>query len=379
MKITEIKTFLVHGGWRTFLLVKVCTDEGISGVGEATLEGHSKTVEAAIKELERYLIGQDPFEIEDHWQKMYRNPFWVSGPVLLSAISSVEHALWDILGKALNVPVYRLLGGKCRDRVRMYANAWFGGCQTPEDFGKAAAKTVEERGYTALKWDPLGPVYQVMDRREIRRTVEIVKAVREAIGPDVDLLIEFHGKLNPTTAIKVARELEAFDPYLIEEPILWENMDAWKKLKDKVNVPLSTGDRIYTKWGFKELIEQQLVDIITADLCHAGGILECKKIAAMAEAYYIPIAPHNIGSSIATAVCLQFAACTTNFLLLERLLPTPASTGVVKSEPFEVENGMMKIPDKPGLGVFLNEEAPAQYPYQPVDVRMYGSAHLPPS
>ena len=250
MKITELKTFVVHCYRTNWVFVKVDTDEGISGVGEATLEMKEKTVEAAVLELKEYLLGKDPSEIERHFHVMYRDSYWRTGPVLMSALSAVEMALWDISAKELGVPVYRLLGGKCNDRVKAYANAWFTGAKTPEAFAEKA-KAAVARGFQALKWDPFGSAYQNLSTKELDEALAVVGAVRDAVGNAVDLLIEGHGRFNVRTACTIARELEPFRPLFFEEPVPPDNMDALADVRARSRISIAAGERLYHRNQFR--------------------------------------------------------------------------------------------------------------------------------
>jgi galactonate dehydratase len=371
MKITGVTTHLVDTSrWRNFVFVKVTTDEGIHGWGEATVEGKEKTVAEAVHELARYLVGKDPFQIELHWQAMYRNAFWVGGPILTSAISSVEHALWDIKGKAFNVPVWELLGGKMRDRVRAYANAWFFGATSPADFARCAEATVKT-GYTALKWDPFGSAGLFIDNDQRNLAVQCVRDVRSAVGPDVDLCIEVHGRLSPANAIGIAHQLEELGIFFYEEPVPPENIDALALVTRSVGVRVATGERLYTKWGFKDVLEKQAAAVIQPDICHDGGILETRKIAAMAEVYYVGVAPHNPNGPVATAATVQVDACTPNFLIQEYAVCDDDLKAAITKEQIEIVDGYFVVPDRPGLGVDLDEEAMKRFPYRQVDMTTF--------
>jgi galactonate dehydratase len=370
MKITDVKTLITFAGWRNFIFVKVFTDEGIVGLGEASLEWNELAVAGAIRNLSPLVIGRDPSRIEELWRSMYRDPYWRGGPVITTALSGIEQALWDIAGKRLGAPVYQLLGGKCRERLRAYANAWYKGAVTPEDFAERAVKTVE-KGYTALKWDPFGSADLTMNHEERKRAVEIVRAVREAVGEKIDLLIEVHGRLNPATAIDMSRQLEEFRPFWYEEPVPPDNLEALSKVAAATAIPIATGERLYTKYGFRELLSSQAADIIQPDLCHAGGILEVKKIAAMAEAWYVPIAPHNPNGPVGTAATVHLGACTPNFLILEYFCEDEEWLSEIVEEPLRFEKGEVIIPERPGLGIELKEAGIAKRPYQPVRLSMF--------
>ncbi len=374
MKITDLKTVSVFAGWRNWVFVKVDTDEGIYGIGEATLEGRAKTIEAAVADLSRNLVGRDPFNVEDIWQTMYyREAFWIGGPILLTAISAIETALWDIIGKRLGVPIYNLLGGKCRDELRLYANGWYFGAATPADFANKAVATVK-RGYSALKWDPFGSADRTLSPPQYREAIACVAAVREAVGDDVDLLIEAHGRFNVYTAITLARALERYNIFFYEEPVPPENFDALAQVTGSVSVPVAAGERCYTKFGYRELLEKRAVHIIQPDVIHAGGLLETKKISAMADAQYIPVAPHNPNGPVAMAASIQLAACIPNFLILEYLVDDVPWRDTVINNRFEIENGYVSVPSGPGLGIDVVETECESHPYKPVDLSLFSDS-----
>ena len=373
MKVTDVKLFPVDCFRTNWVFVKVYTDEGIDGVGEATLEYKEKALAGAVEHLREYLLGKNPFEIEKHWHAIYRDAYWRGGPVLMSALSAVEMALWDILGKALGVPVYQLLGGKVHDKVRIYVNGWFAGAKEPEEFGEKARIAVK-RGITAMKWDPFGKSYLDISSADLDRAIRCVAAVREAVGDGVDLLIEGHGRFNIPTAIKIARELEPFKPMLFEEPVPPDNLDALREVKDRTNLAISAGERLYTRWDYKPLFDKMAADYIQPDVSHAGGIMELKKIAAEAECRYIPFAPHNPSGPVANAATLQLAASCPNFCILEIMYSDVEWRKDVTDEKLEYADGYMTIPDKPGLGIEINEEACLAHPYQVHTLRHYTGA-----
>lgn len=370
MRITAVVPYVVHCYRANWVFVKVQTDDGISGVGEATLEMKEQSVAAAIGELERYLLGKDPRNIELHWHTMYRDSYWRVGPVLMSALSGVEMCLWDITARSLGVPVYRLLGGRYHDRVRAYANGWFAGAQTPEEFASAASKAVA-RGFSALKWDPFGRAYRDISTGELQRAVALIDAVRTAVGPDVDLLIEGHGRFDVASACRISREIAQFKPLYFEEPVPPDDMDALAEVRRRSPVEIAAGERLYSRYHFKDLLEKRAVDLIQPDLSHAGGILECKKIAAMAEAHHIGFSPHNPSGPVAMAATLQLAACTPNFGLLETMTTDVPWRKLLTTETLDFSDGFFEVPDRPGLGLDLNEEELARFPYEPRDLRHY--------
>jgi len=352
MKITEIKTTLVAPRW---LFVKVLTDEGIYGLGEA-LGDKAETIATAIRELSRYLVGKDPCLIEHHWQVMYRGAFWRGGPILNAAISGVEQALWDILGKSLNVPVYQLLGGKCRNKIRMYAGINYN--------NEKSIENVLNKGFTAVKFAPFNQLKLVDSYGKIKEAVKKVKKVRQIVGEKIDIMLDFHGRVSPAMATVACEEFAPYHPFFVEEPCLPENVDCMAGIAKKTNIPIATGERLFTKFGFRETLEKGAASILQPDLAICGGIMEAKKIAAMAEAYYVAIAPHCPYGPILTAASLQLDACIPNFLIQEH---SSLGKGILK-EPFVIKEGYIEVSTRPGLGIELNEEAIANRPYKPHDV-----------
>ena len=373
MKITDIKTFVVDCYRTNWVFVKVYTDEGITGLGEGTLEYKEKALTGAIEHVKEALVGKDPRDIEKHWHDIYRDAYWRGGPVLMSALSAVDMALWDILGKSLGVPVYQLLGGKVHDKVKIYVNGWFAGAKEPEEFAQKARETVK-RGIKAMKWDPFGKAYMTISNADLHKALRCVAAVRDAVGPDIDLLIEGHGRFNVPTSIQIAQELAVFKPMFFEEPVPPDNLDALLEVRLKSPVAISAGERLYGRRSFKELFEKRAADYIQPDISHAGGISECRKIAAMAEAYYIPFAPHNPSGPVANAATLQLAACTPNFHILEIMVSDVTWRKEICNEELKFADGFMEIPTKPGLGLELNEEACLAHPYQVHTLRHYSGA-----
>ena len=373
MKITDVKSFVVDCFRTNWVFVKIYTDEGITGVGEGTLEYKEKALVGAIEHLREYLIGKDPTQIEKHYHDIYRDAYWRGGAVLMSALSAVEMALWDILGKSLNVPVYQLLGGKVNEDCRIYVNGWFSGAKEPEEFDEKA-KIAVQRGITAMKWDPFGKSYLDISNQDLDKALRCVAAVREAAGPGVDLLIEGHGRFNIPTAVKIAKELEQFKPMWFEEPVPPDNLDALKEVKDRSPVAISAGERLYTRWDYRKLFDLMPCDYIQPDISHAGGIMELKKIAAEAECRYIPFAPHNPSGPVANAATLQLAASCPNFNILEIMYSDVDWRKDVTNESLEYKDGYMTIPDKPGLGIEINEEACLAHPYQVHTLRHYTGA-----
>jgi galactonate dehydratase len=363
MKITDLRVFWTEGVHSNWIFVKLYTDSGLTGVGEASLERFDDVVVRALESLKDFLLGKDPFQSEYIWNAIYKSTFWHGGIIILTALSAVEQALMDIKGKALGVPVYELLGGKLRDRVRAYANAWafqeivteLKAKDTPESMAKNALKMVD-KGFTAMKWDPFRSGGQVIPKSEEEFAVACVKAVREAVGPSVDLLIECHGRFNMHSAIRMAQKLEPFDPFFYEEPIPPDNIDAMAELQRAIRLPIATGERLFTRWDFRMLLEKQAARIIQPDLCHAGGILEVKKIAAMAETYYVAVQPHNSVGPICNLANLHLDASIPNFIFQEFFYPYLELYNEMLTEPIKCENGYLEIPTGPGLGSDINEK-----------------------
>ena len=381
MKVTDVKTFLVFPmsrrvgviGGKNWLFVKVETDEGIEGWGEAyTQLDRDKNIEQHVHDLKRYLIGRDPFNIK-HFTHMVYNDFAArrGSMDIYCALSGIEQAMWDVVGKKLGVPVYNLLGGGGgRDRIRVYANGWYAGAKTPEEHAEKAVATVK-RGFSAMKFDPFpGPWRLYIDRKDEQAAVEKVRAVREAVGPDVDILIEVHRRLSPMNAIRVSRMMEEFKPFWFEEPVPSENIAALAEVRQQTSIPVVTGEALYAKSDFREVFERRAADIINPDVCNCGGILELKEIAAMAEPNYVAVSPHNYNSTtMGLAATLQVAACIPNFLITEYFVNFEETGREVSVNPFQVEDGYIKLPTAPGLGMELKEEELLKRPYQEYPVR----------
>ena len=342
LKITKLETFLVKPRW---LFLKVHTNAGIVGLGEPIVEGRARTCQAAVKEIEPYLIGKDPRRVVHHWQAIYRHAFYRGGPVLTSALSGIDQALWDIKGKALGVPVYELLGGPTRNRVRVYAHA-----RTPEQIKKKLAQ-----GFTAFKTGPAKrrPARYVETPAQIAYAAEKFRELRELVGDDIDIGCDFHGAISPATAKLLIKALEPYHPMFIEEPINCQNHDIMAEIARGTHLPIATGERVFTKWGFREVLEKRAATILQPDLCHAGGITECRLIAGMAEAYYAAIAPHNPLGPISLAAGVQLASSIPNFLIQEQV---SLGEGYLK-QPFRVRDGYLDLPTGPGLGIELDEDA----------------------
>ena len=351
MKIAKIEQFFPRQRMR---LVKITTDNGIVGWGETTLEGKPKSTWAAVEELAEYFVGKDPLRIEHHWQHVYRSAFFRSGNVLMSALSGIDQALWDIAGKYYNVPAYMLLGGAVRDRVRVYAH-W--GIRGQSDEALAAARNrldmLLAKGYTAFKAGPGGTWRAHEPPARIDAFVKDAYIMREWVGDEVELCFDFHGKMTPGLAIEVCGQLAGMRPMFVEEPIPQENVDALKEVSDHVPFPIATGERLLSRWEFREIFEKQAVSYIQPDGSHAGGITELKKIANMAEVYYIHIMPHCAIGPVAFSACMQVDAVVPNFLVQEQI-DAGLGEGLLV-EPWQVIDGHIELPTKPGLGFDLIE------------------------
>ena len=372
MKIVDVKSHILGTVWRNLTIVRVITDEGLEGIGEVRMVNQTDALAGYLTEaVPRHVLGYDPANIEALIQRMYRNDYERVGAIAMSAIAAIEMACWDIAGKALGKPVYQLLGGAVRERIKAYANGWYTVERTPQEFHQAAQR-VMERGYRALKFDPFGAGFSELERAEKNQAIALVEAVRDAVGPDTELLVEMHGRFNPATAIEIARELEPFKPSWIEEPIPPENLAALKKVAEKVNIPIATGERLHTRHDFRQLFELQAADIIQPDITQAGGLIEAKKLAAWAEIYYVLVAPHNVGGPISTAAALHFAASTPNFKIQEHFNDF-ADTWVKEAAPGnpEVIDGYFALPQGPGLGVTLNEEVLRDHPQQRIFFNLF--------
>ena len=355
MKIAHFELFTVPPRW---LFLKITADDGTYGWGEPIVEGKADTVRAAVLEMSDFLVGKDPRHVEDIFQTLYRGGFYRGGPILMSAIAGIEQALWDIKGKALGVPVYELLGGPVREKMRVYA--WIGG-DDPSEVAEAAAVRKGE-GYTAIKMNATGALDWIDTHAQVEAAAERLAAVRAAVGKDFGIGIDFHGRVRKGMTKQLARALEPYHPLFIEEPVLAENNEALLDLSRSTTIPIATGERMFSRWDFKPLLASGAVDIIQPDLSHAGGIWECRKIAAMAEAYDVALAPHCPLGPIALAACLQLDFCTPNALIQEQSLGIHYNQGsdlldyCTDPNVFQYEDGFVLRSDAPGLGVEINEE-----------------------
>ena len=361
MKIADITCHIVDGGGRNILFVRTETDDGIVGWGEAFSVGPDLAVAATIDHLKDWIVGDDPRDIERLWATMYQGLRFPPGSVGLAAISGIEHTLWDISAKALSLPVYRLLGGRVRDRVRVYQ-----GCSgpTPEKAAEKAAALVEQYGYTALKMSPFPPDEHLMPWNQVlREGPRHMAAVREAVGDDVDIGLDAHAKVfEPMRALELARAVEPYNPFFFEEPIRPEGIREMAWLRRKSPIPIATGEALYAKFQFNDLLRQQAADIIQPDVCVCGGLMEMKKIAAIAEGHDVVVAPHNPMGPLAGAINLHFAASTTNFLVLEYRAHDKGLWRELVKDPWTPVDGHLEIPDTPGWGLEIDEDALTRYP-----------------
>jgi galactonate dehydratase len=372
MQISALRHFLVHPTTgKNLLFVALDTDEGLTGWGECYTQSDRDTqVAAHLDQLERYVVGRDPSQIKHFTDVMYNDFAARRGAMdYYSAISGIEQAMWDLQGQRLGAPVHELLGGRVRDRIRVYANGW--ARRGSHEELAASARAIVDRGFTAMKFDPVpGPWRTFISRDQEREAIERVRIVREAVGPDIEILVEVHRRLAPMHAVRIARSVEEFAPYWFEEPVLAENIDALAAARREINIPVVTGEELYTKHEFRAVFEQQAADIINPDVCNVGGILELKEIAAMAEPYFVAVSPHNYNSTtLGLAATLQVAAMIPNFVITEYFVNLEALGREIADVPFEVEDSYVRVPDRPGLGIALDEEALARHAYEPFPAR----------
>lgn len=350
MKITDINTFLVRPRW---CMVEIKTDEGITGWGEPVIEGKAATVRACVEEMKEYLLGRDPSYIEDIWNLLYRAGFYRGGPILMSAMAGIDQALWDIKGKVLGVPAYVLMGGKCREKMKVYS--WVGG-DRPADVGAAARKKQQE-GFRAVKMNGTEELQMIDSYEKLDAVLERVASIREACGKHFGIAIDFHGRVHKPMAKILAKKLEEFDPMFIEEPVLCEHMEEFAEIARAVNIPIATGERLFTKYDYKRLFHAGGVSIIQPDLSHAGGLTEVRKIAAMAEAYDVALAPHCPLGPVALAACLQIDAVSYNAFIQEQSIGIHYNKDrsvldyIANHEDFQFTDGYIQLPVRPGLGV----------------------------
>lgn len=370
MRIVDVTVFKVDASWRNWVFLRIDTDSELVGYGECTVEGREHAVEGAVKDMSRRLLGQDPRRIRDVSDLLTRRGYWDSGPIVSSAVGGIEMALWDILGKSLEVPVHELLGGRIRDSALVYSNAWYFGAQTVEDFGERAAQTVES-GYRALKFDPFGSAGLTISESELGEALARVAAVREAVGPEVGLLIEGHGRFSLHSAARVGRALERFDPLFFEEPVPAGDIGALQTLAASLHVPIAAGERCYSARECALAIASGGIAVIQPDVIHVGGIAPLLAVSSAADAAFVSFAPHNASGPLATAATLQITGLAPTLLLQEMFAPldAPWRDAVVRPS-IEVEDGRVAIPLGPGLGVELDETECERHPFVPRDLNL---------
>lgn len=364
MRITAVDTFIAGNPWKNWLFAKVTTDEGLYGIGEGTLNYFARTVEAAIHELKPLILGMDPFQVEILSQRLTRDVYSEGAQIHMSAVSAIEIACWDIVGKACNQPIYNLWGGRCHERLRAYANGWYRGPRTPESFA-SKAKIVASRGYTAIKFDPFGNNWRTMSRYEFDLSLDIIRAVRDAVGSPVDLLIEGHSRFNSSTAIEFALAMHQFRPMWFEEPVPHTNIPAMVEVARRSPVPIATGESFSNKQQFAELLQHNAVTILQPEPLSLGGLFATRKIADMVDAHFGVIAPHSAQGPVCSTACVQLNASLPNFLIHEIFdeFNEPWEEEII-TNPVKVVDGYIPIPDTPGLGIDLNIEEIEKHPYQ---------------
>ena len=365
MRITRIETFCYWIEWCNWLFVKVSTDEGLHGWGEGSIAGPVQATETAIHELGQVLLGHDPAGVERHWQRMYNAWRWRGGAIGQTALAALDIALWDLEGKRLGVPLYRLLGGPFRERHRVYASHWLGGVTTPEGAFEGAREAVR-RGFKGFKWIPFRAAELRADEAAaLRRGTELMAAARAGAGPDVEIYIECAEYLSPRTAVLAAAALKPYRPAWFEEPLPFENISALAALRARIGVPIATGERLLSRYEFRELLERNAVDVIQPDLMHAGGVTEVRKIAALADTHYVSVAPHNPAGPICNLAALHLAAAIPNFLVLEQMEGERALRDELSTNPIVYRDGYYELPTEPGLGTDLNLDVLADRPARP--------------
>jgi galactonate dehydratase len=360
LKITGVRTVAVGAGWRNYVFVLIDTDKGLTGLGEASLGGQTQAVLGAIADLEPLLLGADPFRIEHLWQQAYRHAFWHGGVTFLSALAGVEVALWDIKGKALGVPISKMLGGLVRDKIRAYANGPRGA--TPDELARSAADLVTQ-GFTAMKFTPFEATPLLAGRRYVDQAVAKTKAVREAVGPDVELMIDGHGRLTPAVAVRAAEALAEFNLMFFEEPCLPEHAAAMTRIAKKSPIPIATGERLYTRWDHLDALGSRKIAVLQPDIIQSGGLFEARKIAALAEMHFVSVAPHNPWSWVNTVSSLHLDVITPNFLIQEVITDSePWKDAIVINPPQMDADGFFRPPTAPGLGIELDLDAAKRFP-----------------
>ena len=381
MKITDVKILKmaaeshktsVGGDTNNWLFVKIYTDDGIYGIGEGSLQYKDQALESEILDFAKFLIDKDPFDIEFIWTSLYRRVTWTGGAVTMSAISAIDLALWDIKAKALDVPVYQLLGGKVREKIPVYANGWFEGLETPEEHAIAAKKIIDS-GYKCLKFYPFIGKYNI-ENENIYKGIELVKAVREEVGKNIQIAVDIRARLDFGSALKVLNKLLPYDLAWVEEPIQFDNLEMLDKLSQKTNIPLSTGEQLYNRWDFQKLFENKSVSILQPDICHAGGLSELKKIATAAETHYLSVAPHNSNGPISTVASLHLDMSIPNLYKQEIFVSFLERYKKVLTNNIDIQDGFTSPPEGSGWGTDIDEDALAEFPpskYTPVDSEPY--------
>lgn len=363
MRITGIETYIAGNPWKNWLFARVSTDEGIYGAGEGTLNFFARTVEAAIHELKQFVVGMDPFGVEAILQRLIRDVYSDGAQIHMCAVAAIEMACWDIVGKACNQPVYNLWGGRCHDRLRAYANGWYRGPRTPDAFAEKA-RGVVRRGYTALKFDPFGSNWRMLTPREFDLSIDLIRAVREAVGPGVDILVEGHCRFNVATAISLAEAMAEFKPAWFEEPVPHTNLAAMVEVARRSPVPIATGESLSNKQQFAELLKHDVIHILQPEPLNLGGLFATRKIADMVDAHYGVVAPHSAQGPVCSAACVQLNASLPNFFLHEIFDEFNAEwERNIVTHPVEVVDGYIPIPGRPGLGIDLNLEEIVRHPY----------------
>lgn len=364
MRITAIDTYIAGNPWKNWLFAKVSTDEGIYGVGEGTLNCFARTIESAIHELKPLVMGIDPFQVEIISQRLIRDVYSEGAQIHMCAVAAIEIACWDIIGKACNQPVYNLWGGRCHEKLRAYANGWYRGPRTPESFAEKA-KTVAGRGYTAIKFDPFGSNWRMLPRFEFDLSLDIIRAVRDAVGPSVDLLIEGHCRFNVATAVEFALAMAPLRPAWFEEPVAHTNIPAMIEVARRSPVPIATGESLSTKQQFAELLQHNVINILQPEPLNLGGLFATRKIADMVDAHFGMIAPHSAQGPVCSAACVQLNASVPNFFIHEIFdeFNAPWEKQIV-THPVEVVDGYIEVPERPGIGIDLNIDEILKHPYQ---------------
>jgi galactonate dehydratase len=374
VKIAKVETVVVDFYRTNLIFLVLRTDEGLIGVSEATLEGQEHAVIGAIKALDEAARGKDPTQISHTIYELNRDSYWRGGPVSMTALSALEAAMWDVSARALDVPVHRLLGGATRDRVRAYANGWFSGAKTPEEFAEAAVHTIGT-GFRGLKWDPFEAADLSVEPRDLSRMLESVAAVRDAVGDHVELFIEGHGRFDVPTAVRIARELEQYNPVFFEEPCPPDGIDALVEIRSKSPIPIAAGERWFGRNAFISVLSRSAVDFVQPDVTHAGGLLELSFISTLAAGHYVPFAPHNPSGPLSTAATLQLAATLPNFRYLEIMaVDVPWRSEISNESLVLTDDGDVMIPQGVGLGIDLNFEAIADHPYSRHPMRIFNDA-----